>query len=86
MCFRKPLEVTIKDMQFHPAELPIRVGDTVRWTNRERRTSHTVLFPGLESDRLLPDESWERRFGAAGRYPYVCGPHPEMRGVVIVEA
>lgn len=79
-------EVSIRDMRFDPAELRIRVGDSVRWTNHEKRTSHSVLFPGLESERLLPDESWQRRFDAPGRFPYACGPHPEMQGLVIVEA
>jgi plastocyanin len=34
---------------------------------------------------MFPDESYERRFDKPGRYPYTCGPHPEMKGVVIVE-
>ena len=46
-----------------------------------------MVFPqegGRESERLFPDESWQREFTQAGRYPYTCGPHPEMKGVVIV--
>lgn len=81
------IEVGIQDYKFTPAEVTIRVGDTVQWTNHEKRTSHSVLFPaenGLESERLFPDESWQRQFPKAGRYDYTCGPHPEMKGVVIV--
>ena len=73
--------------KYVPADVTIHVGDTVKWTHREKRTSHSVLFPaesGLESERLFPDESWERRFTKAGRYDYTCTPHPEMKGVVIV--
>jgi amicyanin len=80
-------EVAIAGYQYQPAEVRIKVGDSVRWTNHEKRTSHSVLFPaegGLESERLFPDESWERRFEKAGRYDYHCGPHPEMKGVVVV--
>lgn len=80
-----PHEVVIRDHRFEPAELRIRAGDTVRWVNHEKRTSHSVLFPGLESERLLPGEHWERRFDKPGRYPYACGPHPEMQGLVIVD-
>lgn len=79
--------VDIQGYKYVPGEVKIRVGDTVKWTNREKRTSHSVLFPaenGLESERLFPDESWERRFTKAGRYDYTCTPHPEMKGVVIV--
>ena len=81
------VEVSIEKYTYPPAEVTIRVGDTVKWINREKRTSHSVVFPqegGRESERLFPDESWQREFTQAGRYPYTCGPHPEMKGVVIV--
>lgn len=80
-------EVGIAGYKFEPVEVSIKVGDSVRWTNHEKRTSHSVLFPaegGLESERMFPDESWVRRFEKPGRYDYHCGPHPEMKGVVVV--
>lgn len=79
--------VEIRDNQFQPKELRIKVGDTVRWVNREKRTSHSVLFkgnPSLESERLFPEESWGKRFESKGSYPYTCGPHPEMLGGIEV--
>ena len=81
------VEVGIEKYTYTPAEVTIRVGDTVKWINREKRTSHSIVFPqegGRESERLFPDESWQREFTQPGRYPYTCGPHPEMKGVVIV--
>ncbi|UCV20248.1 plastocyanin/azurin family copper-binding protein [Ferribacterium limneticum] len=81
------VEVRIEGYQFRPAEVSIKAGDSVRWTNHEKRTSHSVVFPaegGLESERMFPDESWQRRFDKPGRYAYHCGPHPEMTGVVLV--
>lgn len=81
------VEVSIADYRFTPAVVSIKAGDTVRWTNNERRTSHSVLFVdenGLESERLFPGEHWQRRFDQAGRYAYQCGPHPEMKGEVLV--
>lgn len=80
-------EVGIAGYKFGPLEVSIKVGDSVRWTNHEKRTSHSVVFPaegGLESPRMFPDESWVRRFEKPGRYDYHCGPHPEMKGVVVV--
>lgn len=82
------VEVDIRGHQFVPATLTVKRGTTVRWTNNERRTSHSVLFTGdggFESPRFFPGEKWEHRFDKPGRYPYTCGPHPEMRGEVIVE-
>lgn len=81
------VDVVINNFRFEPAEVTIHPGDTVRWINREKRTSHSVLFPGkpsLESDRMFPDESWQRRFDTVGDFPYTCGPHPDMKGVVHV--
>ena len=81
------VEVSIEKYLFTPQEVSIRTGDTVKWVNREKRTSHSVVFPqegGRESERMFPDESWERQFTQPGRYPYTCGPHPEMKGVIIV--
>lgn len=81
------VEVSIVNYTFTPQEISIRVGDTVKWVNREKRTSHSVLFPqegGRESERLFPEESWQRQFTQPGQYPYHCGPHPEMKGLVVV--
>jgi plastocyanin len=82
------VEVSIHDTTFDPAELRIKPGTTVKWTNNEKRTSHSVLFlgpQGFESDRFFPGESYQRTFDKPGRHPYTCGPHPEMHGEVIVE-
>ncbi len=83
------VEVHIRDYAFQPAEVVVRVGDTVRWTNDEKRTSHSVVLSvdgrALESERFFPDESWSHVFEVPGRIPYRCGPHPEMQGVVVVK-
>lgn len=80
-----PTEVIVENYQFKPAELKVRVGTVVRWVNREPRTSHSVIWQGgAESDRFFPGEHYERRFDKPGRYVYSCGPHPEMKGVVVV--
>ena len=84
---QQTVDVGIAEYKYSPAEARIKVGDTVRWTNKEKRTSHSVLFPGnpsLESERMFRDESWSRTFDKPGEYPYICGPHPEMRGLVVV--
>lgn len=81
------VDVVIQNYRFEPSEIKIVVGDTVRWINREKRTSHSVVLPasmGGESERFFPNETWEHRFDTAGTYPYQCGPHPEMSGTIIV--
>lgn len=80
--------VSIEQYRFVPAEIRVKAGTVVRWENAEKRVSHSILFTGpggFESERIFPGERYERRFDRAGRYPYTCGPHPEMQGVVVVE-
>lgn len=81
------LVVEIRDSMFMPAVLSVKTGDTVRWINQEKRTSHSVLFLTLasfESERMFPGESWSYRFETPGEHAYRCGPHPEMVGKVLV--
>jgi len=81
-------EVGIKKFSFNPPEVTINVGDTVRWVNKEKRQYHSVWFEELgeeQADYFFPDEYFERTFDKPGSYPYRCGPHEEMRGVVHVK-
>lgn len=86
-CAGETVRVGMDKMLFMPRVLKVKPGTTVEWVNDEKRTSHSVLFEkeGLaESDRLFPGESWKRSFDKVGLYPYRCGPHPEMTGVIEV--
>lgn len=81
------VRVGIDKFKFQPQTVTIRRGDTVEWVNDEKRTPHTIHFQaeGLpESDSMFPGESWKRQFTKPGTYPYRCGPHPEMTGIVEV--
>lgn len=81
------VEVAIEKGKFVPQHLRIKAGTTVRWVNKEARSNHSVWFQkeGLpESERFFPGESWQRTFDKPGLYPYLCGPHPEMSGVIEV--
>lgn len=81
------VEVSVAKMQFSPQRVKIKPGTTVKWVNNEKRDNHSIFFEkeGLpESERFFPGESWQRSFEKPGVYPYVCGPHPQMTGVVEV--
>lgn len=80
-------EVSINKFKFIPKEITVKVGSTVRWTNKEKRQYHSVWFKesGEEpSEYFFPDETHERTFDKVGTFPYTCEPHPEMMGVVKV--
>lgn len=80
------VEVRIREYRFSPERVVVKAGTTVKWTNDEKRASHSILFPQekIESARLMSGDSWQRRFDRPGVYPYACEPHPEMKGTVEV--
>ena len=81
-------QVRIKDFKFIPQEITIRAGESVKWTNVEKRQYHSVWFEQAgdpEPPYIFPDESTERAFEKPGSFPYRCGPHPEMTGTVHVK-
>lgn len=82
----EPAEVVVEKMLFVPQVLRIKPGTTVIWVNREKRNNHSILFEqeNFESDRFFPGETYQRTFDKPGTYPYRCGPHPEMLGVIEV--
>ncbi len=81
--------VEIKDFEFSPKKIHIVQGDTVRWENHDKDRGHSVsisISGFTESDKFYPDESYAQQFKEPGEYPYFCGYHPGMKGVVYVIA
>jgi plastocyanin len=76
--------VEIRMVAFAPAEIRIRVGDTVEWVNRDP-IEHTVTGDGWGSELMREGERFRHRFERPGTYRYICLPHPMMQGVVVVE-
>lgn len=70
---------------FSPKRIEIAPGTTVEWTNTDD-VVHTVTAEdgSWDSGGIPPGESWQARFDEPGTYPFYCGPHPFMKGVVIV--
>jgi plastocyanin len=80
-------DVRIADFAYAPATVTIRVGDTVTWTNRDP-VEHTATATNgsFDTGLIAPDGSARIRFTRAGTYAYLCTPHPDMRGTVVVRA
>ena len=86
--FAKEVVVEIYKKQYRPTQVTVNKGDTVIWKNVEKRQYHNVWFKQFdkeEPDYFFPDESYQRRFNDVGEFAYECGPHPKMKGLVIVE-
>ena len=79
--------VTISDFKFTPATITVNVGDTVTWTNNGP-TPHSATAKDGSFDTGIMDKgkSGSATFNNAGTIPYICTPHPFMKGTVIVKA
>jgi len=79
------IKVTIDNFTFSPAELKVKVGDTVTWTNHDD-IPHTVVSAGkFRSKTMDTDNTFTFTFTAAGDYKYFCSLHPHMTGMIKVE-
>ena len=83
--------VIIEKFKFIPQEITIKRGQRLRWENREKRQYHSVWFEALgeeePDDYMFPDDesfAYTREFNKVGTFPYRCGPHPKMTGIVHV--
>lgn len=79
------VQVTIDNFTFAPAELAVKVGDTVTWTNHDD-IPHTVVSAGkFRSKAMDTDDKYTFTFTSAGDYKYFCSLHPHMTGMIKVE-
>jgi plastocyanin len=81
--------VDIPEIAFEPADITVKAGTTVTWTNSDD-IPHTVTKeggPGAEFDSgdLDPGSTFEQTFDAAGKVDYVCTIHPGQAGTVTVK-
>ena len=78
-------DVHIDNFVFQPPLLNVKVGTTIKWTNRDD-IPHTVVCPGkFRSKTMDTDGTFEFTFTAAGEYKYFCSLHPHMTGTIKVE-
>lgn len=86
----KPAVVTVDvtDMKFSPAEVTVKVGETVTWKFKDS-VPHTVQGIGDKAmginSPIFDKGEWSYTFFAPGTYRYLCSLHPQMRGTVTVE-
>ena len=88
-----PLVVRMVDMPatFQPAQLTIKVGETVEWKNVGNSVHHASSDPStavnpaevsnppgakpFDSGFLQPGQSYTYTFTVPGTYKYICAPH-----------
>jgi plastocyanin len=78
--------VTIQNFAFSPANITVKKGTTVTWTNKDSAVHDVVSSQsgGPKSDHLEKGESFSFKFDTTGTFNYICSIHPSMKGVVTV--
>lgn len=80
-------KVTIADMAFSPANITVKKGTTVTWTNQDS-VAHTVAEndgqDGPKSSNLANGQSYSFTYNTVGTFKYHCTIHPNMTGTVTV--
>jgi LPXTG-motif cell wall-anchored protein len=78
--------VTIVDFNFSPGTITINVGDTVTWSNDGPTPHSATSSNGAFDTGIFPaGQSRSHTFNEAGTFSYICTPHPNMRGTVVVQ-
>jgi plastocyanin len=76
--------VVIEGVQFAPAAVDAKVGDTVVWVNKDP-FPHTVTSPGqFDSGNIQAGQSWRFKVKSKGTFAYICTLHPNMKATLVV--
>jgi plastocyanin len=84
-----PVSIT-ENFAFSPADLTVRVGQNVTWTNNaavaHSVVSDTMSTEAFSSGALATGQSFTHEFDHVGDFSYHCGIHPSMTGTIHVIA
>ena len=79
--------VTIANFAFSPADITVKKGTTVTWTNKDS-TTHTVTESdgqkGPDNTGLESGKTYSFTYDTVGTFKYHCTIHPSMTGTVTV--
>jgi nitrite reductase (NO-forming) len=74
------------DNDYSPRVLTVKRGTKVTWVNQDDMVHNVAAEDGSFESRLLRQgDSWSFTFNDAGTFPYLCTPHPWMKGKVVVQ-
>ncbi len=78
-------QLNIQNFAYQPANMQVRAGTTVTWTNQDN-VPHSVTFKnGMKDSGLLTQgQSFSYTFNSPGMYQYYCTVHPYMVATVTV--
>ena len=77
--------IDMKSVDFVPAQVTVRVGDTLEWENSDI-VAHTATSKEAGFDvNVLPKRKGSTVVKTAGTFTYICRYHPNMKGQIVVQ-
>ncbi|MCW3041684.1 MAG: hypothetical protein JWM31_3589, partial [Solirubrobacterales bacterium] len=78
--------IGMKDIQFDPTSVTVKVGQKITWTNKEAIEHNVVADSGADfsSDTFGEHRTYSYTPTKAGTITYECSIHPGMNGTIIV--
>jgi plastocyanin len=80
-------KVSVQDNVFKPADIKVKSGDVVTFTN-DGAVPHTVTATDgadFDSGTLAPGKTFSFVAAGQGKLTYVCTIHPGMQGTITVD-
>jgi plastocyanin len=82
-----PVIIGIDHFAFAPAEITVEPGTIVEWVNHDQTIHNIILTTAkVASPGMDTGDHYTFRFDAPGDFPYLCGLHPHMTGMIHVKA
>jgi plastocyanin len=79
------IQITIENLEISPAEVSVKVGDTIEWINKDV-FAHTATARNGDFDVNLPaKKSATTVVKKVGTVEYYCRFHPNMKATLKVE-
>jgi len=78
------IDVVMQNLVVKPVEVTAKVGDTIRWDNKDF-VAHTATATDKSFDVMLPPgKTGSTVVTKVGTFDYFCRFHPNMKGKVTV--
>jgi plastocyanin len=79
------VHVAIEKLAFLPADIKVKAGETIEWTNRDP-FSHTATVKGGWDILIPPGKTITHVATADDSVAYYCRFHPNMKGTITIIA
>ena len=77
--------IDMRSVDFVPAQVTVRVGDTLEWDNSDIVAHTATSMEGGFDVNVLPKHTGSTVVKAAGTFNYICRYHPNMKGQIVVQ-